>query len=160
MNIEKELLNSEILDGETYYKVSPQKSKLEELADRAYAQLSADLEIGKEYEGIVKDIFIEETNYTKLVISYEVDDNGISKNVADTYTFGGEYDEWYMTQLVKFIQQVDNLYKNDINWSSVSTICDSLKFLIGSPITIRQVLNSKGNRKNEVQIHKSFERRI
>ena len=155
MNIEQEILN-----GETYYKVSPQKSQIEELADRAYAKLSDDLEIGKEYDGIVKDIFIEETNYTKLVISYEVDDNGISKNVADTYTFGGEYDEWYMTQLVKFIQQVDNLYKNDINWSSVSTICDSLKFLIGSPITIRQVLNSKGNRKNEVQIHKSFERRI
>lgn len=155
MNIEQEILN-----GETYYKVSPQKSQIEELADRAYAKLSADLEIGKEYEGIVKDIFIEETNYTKLVISYEVDDNGISKNVADTYTFGGEYDEWYMTQLVKFIQQVDNLYKNDIKWTSVSTICDSLKFLIGSPVTISQVLNSKGNRKNKVQIHKSFERRI
>ena len=155
MNIEQEILN-----GETYYKVSPQKSKFEELADRAYAQLSADLEIGKEYEGIVKDIFIEETNYTKLVISYEVDDDGISKNVADTYTFGGEYDEWYMTQLVKFIQQVDNLYKNDIKWTSVSTICDSLKFLIGSPVTIIQVINSKGNRKNVIKIYKSFERRI
>ncbi len=155
MNIEQEILN-----GETYYKVSPQKSKFEELADRAYAQLSADLEIGKEYEGIVKDIFIEETNYTKLVISYEVDDDGISKNVADTYTFGGEYDEWYITKLVQLIQQINNLYKNDINWTSVSTICDSLKFLIGSPVTISQVLNSKGNRKNEVQIHKSFERRI
>ena len=155
MNIEQEILN-----GETYYKVSPQKSQIEELADRAYAKLSDDLEIGKEYEGIVKDIFIEETNYTKLVISYEVDDNGISKNVADTYTFGGEYDEWYMTQLVKFIQQVDNLYKNDIKWTSVSTICDSLKFLIGSPVTISQVLNSKGNRKNEIKINKSFERRI
>ena len=160
MNIEKDLLNSEILDGETYYKVSPQKSKFEELADRAYAKLSADLEIGKEYDGIVKDIFVEETNYPKLIISYEVDDDGISKNVADTYTFGGEYDEWYMTQLVKFIQQVDNLYKNDINWSSVSTICDSLKFLIGSPVTIIQVINSKGNRKNEIKINKSFERRI
>lgn len=155
MNIEQEILN-----GETYYKISPQKSKFEELADRAYAQLSADLEIGKEYEGIVKDIFIEETNYTKLVISYEVDDDGISKNVADTYTFGGEYDEWYITKLVQLIQQINNLYKNDINWTSVSTICDSLKFLIGSPVTISQVLNSKGNRKNEVQIHKSFERRI
>ncbi len=155
MNIEQEILN-----GETYYKVSPQKSKFEELADRAYAQLSADLEIGKEYEGIVKDIFIEETNYTKLVISYEVDDDGISKNVADTYTFGGEYDEWYITKLVQLIQQINNLYKNDINWTSVSTICDSLKFLIGSPVTIIQVINSKGNRKNEVKIHKSFERRI
>ena len=160
MNIQKELLNSEILNGETYYKVSPQKSKFEELADRAYALLSADLEIGKEYEGIVKDIFIEETNYTKLVISYEVDDDGISKNVADTYTFGGEYDEWYITKLVQLIQQINNLYKNDINWTSVSTICDSLKFLIGSPVTISQVLNSKGNRKNEVKIYKSFERRI
>ena len=155
INIEQEILN-----GETYYKVSPQKSKFEELADRAYAQLSADLEIGKEYEGIVKDIFIEETNYTKLVISYEVDDDGISKNVADTYTFGGEYDEWYITKLVQLIQQINNLYKNDINWTSVSTICDSLKFLIGSPVTISQVLNSKGNRKNEVKIYKSFERRI
>ena len=155
MNIEQEILN-----GETYYKVSPQKSQIEELADRAYAKLSDDLEIGKEYDGIVKDIFIEETNYTKLVISYEVDDNGISKNVADTYTFGGEYDEWYMTQLVKFIQQVDNLYKNDIKWTSVSTICDSLKFLIGSPVTIIQVINSKGNRKNVIKIYKSFERRI
>lgn len=155
MNIEQEILN-----GETYYKVSPQKSKFEELADRAYAQLSADLEIGKEYEGIVKDIFIEETNYTKLVISYEVDDDGISKKVADTYTFGGEYDEWYITKLVQLIQQINNLYKNDINWTSVSTICDSLKFLIGSPVTISQVLNSKGNRKNEVKIYKSFERRI
>ena len=160
MNIQKELLNSEILNGETYYKVSPQKSKFDELADRAYAQLSADLEIGKEYEGIVKDIFIEETNYTKLVISYEVDDDGISKNVADTYTFGGEYDEWYITKLVQLIQQINNLYKNDIKWTSVSTICDSLKFLIGSPVTIIQVINSKGNRKNEVKIHKSFERRI
>ena len=155
MNIEQEILN-----GETYYKISPQKSKFEELADRAYAQLSADLEIGKEYDGIVKDIFIEETNYTKLVISYEVDDDGISKNVADTYTFGGEYDEWYITKLVQLIQQINNLYKNDINWTSVSTICDSLKFLIGSPVTISQVLNSKGNRKNEVKIYKSFERRI
>ena len=155
MNIEQEILN-----GETYYKISPQKSKFEELADRAYAQLSAALEIGKEYDGIVKDIFIEETNYTKLVISYEVDDDGISKNVADTYTFGGEYDEWYITKLVQLIQQINNLYKNDINWTSVSTICDSLKFLIGSPVTISQVLNSKGNRKNEVKIYKSFERRI
>ena len=115
MNLEQELLNSEILDGETYYKVTPSKSKYEELADKAYAQLSAELEIGREYEGIVKNVFVEETNYPKLIISYEVDDDGISKNVADTYTFGGEYDEWYMTQLVKFIQQVDNLYKNDIN---------------------------------------------
>ena len=85
-------------------------------------------------------------------ICYEINDNGMLKHINDVYTFNGDYDYWYMEQLVKLLKQVNNLCKDDIDWTNIDTICNSLEFLVGEEVRIKQSINSQGKRKNEVKL--------
>ena len=141
------------------FKLEKQKSHIEELAEDVYSRISDDLELNREYQGIIKNIYYTHETYDNLCIVYELDDNGISKTAVDTYTFGGSYDEWYMSQLITYIKKIDNLEKNDINWYSTSSIAESLQGLIGARVTLSQYLTQKQTRKNKVTVHDSYKKK-
>lgn len=128
------------------------KTNFFNLANMAFDKISDDLELEREYKGIIKKIYVEKGMYSSIIILYEINDNGMLKHINDVYTFNGDYDYWYMEQLVKLLKQVNNLCKDDIDWANIDTICKSLEFLIGEEIRIKQSINSQGKRKNEVKL--------
>lgn len=133
-------------------------SAFENLANQSYESIDDELLINKEYDGKIKRIFYSEEKYTVLTVVYEVYDGEFEKTTSDSYTFGGDYDEWYMKQLVSFIKKLNGVYKDDIDWYSVSTIVNSLQFLVGTKVTLTQYITAKETRKNRVTVHGSFNR--
>ncbi len=128
------------------------KTNFFNLANMAFDKISDDLELEREYKGKIKKIYVEKGMYSSIIILYEINDNGMLKHINDVYTFNGDYDYWYMEQLVKLLKQVNNLCKDDIDWTNIDTICNSLEFLVGEEVRIKQSINSQGKRKNEVKL--------
>ena len=87
---------------------------------------------------------------------YELNDDGIQKYTRDSYTFGGEYDEWNLKQLIEYIKKINGLYFANINFSSYESIVDSLQFLIDTDVVLYQYLTSKGTIKNNVTVLGSY----
>ncbi len=140
-----------------------EKTELEKMAEEAFQVVNDDLELGKNYNGRIKKIYLSDgsiinMHYKKIIIVYEINDNGIQRIVTDEYSFGGDYDQWYLEQLVSFVKKINGLYFGDINFKTYDTIVDSLQFLVGADVTLYQYLTKKETRKNNVTVHGTFDR--
>lgn len=139
------------------------QTELEKMAKEAFESVNDELEIGKNYNGRIKRIYLSDgsiihSRYKTIVIVYEINDNGIQRIVTDDYSFGGDYDKWYLEQLVSFIKKINGIYFGDINFKTYDTIVDSLQFLVGADVTLYRYLTKKETRKNNVTVHGTFDR--
>lgn len=141
------------------WNINEEKTELEKMAEEAFEVVNDDLELGKNYNGRIKNIYLSTYNqYKKIIFVYELNDNGIQRIVTDEYSFGGDYDQWYLEQLVSFIKKINGLYFGDINFKTYDTIVASLQFLVGVDVTLYQYLTKKETRKNNVTVHCTFDR--
>ena len=134
------------------------KTQLEKMAENASLSIDDELTLGQKYDGQIKKVFHTDDYFRKLFVVYEVDDNGAKKTVSDEYPFGGEYDQWYMDQLMMYIKRIDGLSIKDIDFKTTKTIADSLQFLVGADVTLYQYLTKNDTRKNRVTVHGRFDR--
>lgn len=133
-------------------------TKLSKLFDDAYANLNENLILDKLYRGKIADVKIVCSKYNSIVISYEVQDDGCIKYVSDTFMFNGEYDDYNASRLVKYLSNIDGFYKDDIIAYTVEDIKESLMFLVGANISIKQYENEKGYRCNQVTVLGTYDR--
>ena len=122
------------------------ESEVSRAFKKACAARCDELEINKVYYGIIEEVVYVEHPYPSILVRIKVFDEDGAKNIAQEFAFGGMYDDFNMSRLVKFLNGISGYQLNWIDDKNYVTIAESMQFLAGAKVRVIQKESSKGNK--------------
>ncbi len=110
-------------------------TRLEELAELAKINIQNQLEDNVIYNGKISDIYYEYGLYESVIVVCKLDlGDTKEKEVKVIYSFGGNYDIYYMEQLFSLL----GIHSAQIDFQSIETVACCMEPLIGSDVRVIQ----------------------
>ncbi len=106
------------------------------------------LEDNEKYFGSIYGIYYSEGLGYKITIEVEVSIKGKKGIISTDFLFGGDYDEFNMKRLVRFLSTVENSKEllKTVRASTIEQIAKSIKKIEGASVSVVSKTSSKGNK--------------
>lgn len=129
-----------------------EKTELSKKFDEAIVLTPDELKSNTKYSATIRAVKYLNDNYPTIAICYIINDDGTTKTTVDEFSFGGNFDDYYLKKLVGYIKRIKNYPIDLINSMTYQTIADSMQFLVGAKVSLTQKEASQGKTYNEVTI--------
>ncbi|MBR2833722.1 MAG: hypothetical protein IKE75_04790 [Bacilli bacterium] len=129
-----------------------EKTALSKRFDEAIVLTPDELKSNTKYSATIRAVKYLNDSYPTIAICYIINDDGTTKTTVDEFSFGGNFDDYYLKKLVGYIKRIKNYPIDLINSMTYQTIADSMQFLVSAKVSLTQKEASKGKTYNEVTI--------
>lgn len=141
------------------YKVMVSKTNFEITSERIKKQINSNLEVGVTYTGIIDEVYLASSLYYQTIkIVCRIDLESGPTYATQKYSFGGDYDEYYLEQIFHMLNSIEGAYLEDFAFTNTSALVDSMQKIVGSRVEVEVIENTEDKKKYKLTLLGKYDR--